>query len=180
MPLTAPDPPLADEAVLLRPWEPRDLAVVEEACRDPYVPFVSTIPTPYADAEGLAWIERQRRRSPTDGLSLAIVDRDADRAAGAAFLNLRRAGYAGVGYWLVRPARGRGLTLRAVRLLSRWAVTEGGVRRLEALIEPWNEASQRVAEGAGFRREGVLRAYVPVGDRLADVAVYSLLPGDLA
>ena len=44
-----------------------------------------------------------------------------------------------------------------------------------------NVASQRVAERAGFTREGVLRAYNGRRDGTrADAVVYSLLPQDLA
>ena len=36
-----------------------------------------------------------------------------------------------------------------------------------------NVASQRVAEGCGFVREGVLRAWEPVKDAQPDVVMYS-------
>jgi RimJ/RimL family protein N-acetyltransferase len=46
------------------------------------------------------------------------------------------------------------------------------------VIDVTNEASVRVAERAGYRREGVRRsAYFKVGVR-ADLAIYSLLPGE--
>jgi [ribosomal protein S5]-alanine N-acetyltransferase len=44
---------------------------------------------------------------------------------------------------------------------------------------PDNEASQRVAENAGFTREGLLRRYVEIKGERRDCVVYSLLPEDL-
>src|SRR5512146_2713173 len=77
-------------------------------------------------------------------------------------------------------ARGKGLATRAVRLISRWALRELGLPRLGLFTEPWNVASQRVAERAGFQREGVLRSWTEIDGRRRDYVSFSLLPGDLA
>src|SRR5262249_16717591 len=84
-----------------------------------------------------------------------------------------------VGYWLLPQARGRGLATRSVRLLSEWALRDLGLARLQILTEPANGASQRVAEGCGYQREGVLRSYADVDGRSVDYVVFSLLPSDL-
>jgi RimJ/RimL family protein N-acetyltransferase len=78
------------------------------------------------------------------------------------------------------PARRQGVALRAVTLISGWALHELELERLELLVEPDNPASQRVAEAAGYMREGVLRSYRPMKGRRPDFIVYSLLPGDEA
>src|SRR6266540_3431066 len=52
-PLRLPDPPLADERVLLRPWQVADLAVIELASRDPAITVGTSVPTPYSAAVGL-------------------------------------------------------------------------------------------------------------------------------
>jgi RimJ/RimL family protein N-acetyltransferase len=181
LPLPYPDPPLADGVVLLRRWTLGDLDCVERASRDARIPEGTTVPARYDDAEGRAWIERQWSRAESgEGLSLAVADAATGEALGAAVLMLRpQPGAAGIGYWLVEGARGRGLASRAVALLSRWALGAGGLARVEALVEPSNVASQRVVERAGFRREGHLRSYLVLAGRRADALVYSLLPGDL-
>ena len=84
-----------------------------------------------------------------------------------------------VGYIVAPEARGRGVAVRAVRLLSHWAFEDVGLSRLEAWIDPANEPSVRVAERVGFMFEGMRRSvHVKHGVR-ADMAVYSLLPGEL-
>ena len=51
--------------------------------------------------------------------------------------------------------------------------------RVQLLAEPANRGSRRVAENAGFRREGLLGSYVEIkGDR-RDVYLYALLRDDL-
>ncbi|MGZ6296781.1 MAG: GNAT family N-acetyltransferase [Candidatus Limnocylindrales bacterium] len=78
--------------------------------------------------------------------------------------------------WLLPRARRRGLATRAVRLLSRWAVTDPGTTSLRLLTEPANERSQRVAERSGFRRVGIVTRQGQIDGRLSDHVLYSLVP----
>jgi RimJ/RimL family protein N-acetyltransferase len=86
-----------------------------------------------------------------------------------------------VGYWVRREARGAGVATRGLRLVARWALDDVGVERLQLRADVQNLASQRVAENAGFRREGVLRSshYSPRLERRLDWVMFSLLPGEL-
>ena len=54
-----------------------------------------------------------------------------------------------------------------------------GIARVQATVEPWNAASQRVLEKVGFACEGTLRGYASFGESRQDVLMYSLLLGDL-
>jgi [ribosomal protein S5]-alanine N-acetyltransferase len=173
---------LSDGRVVLRRWAASDLACVEEGGRDPDIPAGTTVPATFTVAEGLAWIERQwGRREKCEGLSLAIADAASEEALGNINLLFRQQpGTVAIGYWLVERARGRGLGSRAVALLSRWAVTDAALERVEALVVPDNVASQRVLEKAGFRREGHLRSYLVFDGCRVDALIYSLLPSDLA
>ncbi len=64
--------------------------------------------------------------------------------------------------------------------MASWALPAMRLGRLQLHTDPENIASQRVAEKAGFTREGVLRAYNGRNDGTrADAVVYSLLPQDL-
>jgi RimJ/RimL family protein N-acetyltransferase len=47
-------------------------------------------------------------------------------------------------------------------------------------VEPANIASVRVAEAAGFTREGLLRQRLVVRGRRVDLIIYSMLPSDTA
>lgn len=186
MKLAYPNPLLDDGTVALRPWSSSDLRCIEEASRDPEIPNGTTVPRTYSEEEGLAFIQRQHGRLTNgEGMIQAITDAPSDRALGLLGLFLRHppAGprVAGIGYWLVESARGRGVATRAVRLVVPWALRELGLHRIEAPVEPDNVASQRVLEKAGFKREGVLRSYFLLreGQPPTDAFMYSIVPGDL-
>jgi ribosomal-protein-alanine N-acetyltransferase len=88
-------------------------------------------------------------------------------------------GVLGIGYWVVPDARGAGLASRAVRLATQWSLLHGAAR-VEALVEPGNEPSQRVLRAAGFQREAVLRSFLAFETRRADAVVYSCVASDVA
>ncbi|MCI0581976.1 MAG: GNAT family N-acetyltransferase [Chloroflexi bacterium] len=112
-------------------------------------------------------------------------DRVRDRGGGrlAGVIDLKRTDWRArtteIGYWAAPWARGRGVIRRAVSRLSRWAIEDLGFLRLEIRVATENIDSQRVAEAAGFVREGVLRnaGYVHAGR--VDLIVYSLVDADL-
>lgn len=83
------------------------------------------------------------------------------------------------GYWVAAAARGTGAATRAVRLVSRWAFETLELVRLQILAPTKNPASRCVAERAGFRNEGVLRAYRNISGEQTDLVMYSLLASDL-
>ena len=81
---------------------------------------------------------------------------------------------------MVAPsARGRGLATAALRLVSRWALRDLGVARVQLTTHLDNAASQRAAERAGFQREGVLRSWEELRGRRVDLVMYSLVAADL-
>jgi RimJ/RimL family protein N-acetyltransferase/8-oxo-dGTP pyrophosphatase MutT (NUDIX family) len=90
--------------------------------------------------------------------------------AGSLDVRLRDAGVGEVSWALYRGHRGKGIATRAVRILVDWALTDTGLGglgywRVEAKVEPDNEASLRVATRSGLRREGVRRVEPGTGDR---------------
>jgi RimJ/RimL family protein N-acetyltransferase len=81
---------------------------------------------------------------------------------------------------MVGPAaRGRGVATTALRLASRWALRDLGVARVQLATHVENTASQRVAERAGLRREGVLRSWEELRGTRIDLVMFSLVASDL-
>jgi signal transduction histidine kinase len=172
-----PDPPLADGAVLLRLPRDDDAAAIAAACVDPEIARWVPVPVPYTPADAREFLE-----SVTDGwarggeLVLAIEERAGGTLAGLIGLHPGpSAGRASVGYWLAPVARGRGLATRAVRLLADWAFADPRLQRLELMTLVGNDASGRVALRAGFRREGILRRYLPFRGRSVDAVMYAIV-----
>lgn len=169
------EPVLVDGLVRLRRWTDADLACVKAASDEGVIPESTTVPYPFTQEAGRAWIERQHSRvEQRQGWSLAVEEMPQGRAVGCSVLLLRpQEGVAGLGYWLMPGARGRGLASRAVSLLAEWGLRELGLARVEAWVEPGNEASVAVLERCGFVCEGRLRSFLSFPTRRADALVFS-------
>jgi RimJ/RimL family protein N-acetyltransferase len=166
---------LRDQDLLLRPPAEADVPAVTAACQDEeLVRFLPRFPSPYREEDARDWIASCNTGESRDFL---IVDAAGGDLLGAIGVRLGEIG--AIGYWIAKDARGRGIATRATRLLSRWALGEGGVQRLQLTTDPNNIASQRVAEKAGFTREGILRAHTAFPDGRRDSVIFSLLPTDL-
>ncbi|MER7909446.1 GNAT family protein [Streptomyces sp. NPDC096068] len=158
----------------LRPWRLSDLDLVREASEDPYIPLVTTVPSPYSEAEGRAFVERQWERATSGtGCPFVLVD-PGGRPVGTVGLWPEPSDRtsATLGYWVVASARGRGAAATGLVAVADWALSELGLSRLVLHVEPWNTASVRVAERAGFRREGVLEEWLRIGGERRDVLVF--------
>ena len=175
MALHAPDPPLTDGTVILRAPEAGDLPALRQAVED------AEIARWFGDLGGSAEALLEEWRAWwRDGSAAAFAVCTAEGGmVGHVLIERRNSGRAHVEYWLLPDARGQGLATRALRLASRWAIDELGIRRLELWTEPENRASQALAGRAGYRRDGVLRSYSEINGRRVDAVFYSLLPGEL-
>jgi RimJ/RimL family protein N-acetyltransferase len=176
-----PNPPLTDGDIALRPWKPRDAAAVTAACQDPEIPRWTVVPHHYTERHARDFIAGTAADVASGReLALAIVDGE-DRLLGALGISNFDWGdlKAEIGYWVAAEARGRGIGARATRMLSVWALTALGLERLELLANPRNEASQRLAERAGFTREGTLRRYRRRHGVREDLVMFSLLGEDV-
>ncbi|MFC0598004.1 GNAT family N-acetyltransferase [Streptomyces palmae] len=167
----------ADGGFALRSWRLSDLPLVREAADDDYIPLVTTVPSPYSEPAGIAFVERQWGRATTRTGYTFVVVSPGGRPVGQVGLWLKNLeqGRASLGYWVVKSARGQGAAAAAVGAVVGWALRDLRIPRLELWVEPWNTASVRTAERAGFHREGLLRGCQRVGDEHRDMFVYSLL-----
>lgn len=184
MSLAFPDPPLAAGGIVLRTLESRDIPWITAACSDRELSrYVPGIPYPYGEADARAFIERAARAWAERSAATFVISNAPD-GTGHGTIGLHLAagdtGLAQVGYWLAPEARGRGAATIAVQLVSRWAFAAVGIDRLSLQTAPENVASQRVAERAGFTREGLLRAWMPTPDGRRHSVMFSLLATDTA
>jgi RimJ/RimL family protein N-acetyltransferase len=167
---------LSDEVVGLRPWQDDDArALVECLSGDEEIArWLDQIPQPYTRADARAFFRREGEEK------YAVVEAAGGGLLGGIGLTWHEPDVAETGYWIRREERGRGYTTRALRLAAAHAFASGA-QRVHLRADPENAASCRVAEKAGFTREGVLRSahWNPRLGRRQDYAVYSLLAGEL-
>ena len=80
-----------------------------------------------------------------------------------------------IGYALGRPYWGFGYMHLALQALLQYAFETLNLNRLEADIDPRNQASAKTLERLGFQKEGYLRERWIVNDEVSDTYLYGLL-----
>lgn len=165
-------------AYLLRPWDAAtDLGPVIEAGMDPHIPSITSVPRDGGPDDAVAFIERQHERLGDGvGFSFAIAATGGGPAVGHLGVwtaELQERGRVTLGYWVTASNRRRGVAAAALRLGTEWAQTELRAVRCQLHVEPWNEGSWRVAEYAGYEREGLLSAWQQIDGVWRDLFVYA-------
>lgn len=174
-------PDRTDGVVTLRRWRSSDAADVARACADADIARWLPVPVPYTLEAGAGYVDGIVPSEWAQGTAanVAVTGAATGELLGAIGLRLH-SGTGEVGYWTAPWARGRGVATRATRLHTSWGFEALSLPRVELLADVGNAVSQRVAEAAGFTREGVARAAHPrprSTDR-ADMVVYAKLPAD--
>ena len=177
-------PELVQPPVVLRPYAVSDLAMVRQAAADPLIPSISSVPRTYTDESGRAFIRRQHAHDAEgDGYSFVIAPASTPQdGIGSIGLWLPEieSGRAAIGYWLVAGARGQGLAAHALRAVVAFAFGALAIPRLHLFVEPWNVASARTAEAAGFGREATLRGWERIDGEQHDADCFALLYSEWA
>ena len=173
-------PELTDGRLRLRALRPGDKAAVVAALNDELAArFLWRPPFPYAESDFDEWLaiaadgwqkERAAHWAIADerdewigGLSLEVF---AERETGE------------IGYQVAPWARGAGIATAATRLVRDWVLDELGLERVEISTDVDNIGSQRVALGAGFRREGVMRGFLTARGVRRDMVSFGIVPSD--
>ena len=134
---------------------------------------------PLQNREAAAAMQReiaQQNLSDTQ-MKWGLALRDTDKLIGTVTLfNLSRSnGRAEIGYAMGSAYWGKGYMNEALKALIVHAFDVMNFRRLEADVDPRNDASIRTLERLGFQREGFLRERWHVGGELQDAYFYGLL-----
>jgi ribosomal-protein-alanine N-acetyltransferase len=83
-----------------------------------------------------------------------------------------------LGYAVGKRFAGQGYMRDGMELVLRHAFLTLRLHRVEANIQPGNEASIGLAQGAGFRREGFSPRYLKIGGRWRDHERWAILAED--
>ena len=170
-----PQPTLADDELILRPWMAHDAPEVVEAYSDPAIRHWHLRSMTLSEAEGWVvaanrdWIEETAASWAVTTLGGKLTGR---MTLGA--INLK-GGSADVRYWVLPGARGRGIASRALNVLTLWAGNDLGLHRLELEHSTRNPASCRVAEKAGYALEGTRRSQLLHDDGWHDMHLHARL-----
>ena len=172
-------PVLSDGIISLRPLLEDDIPDIATGVQDPQVVRWTTVPTPYTEADAVAFVtERAGGAGPVPTWAITVLpDR---RWSGTIDLRPDGAGGAEVGYLLAPWARGAGHATRALRLACAW-----GFSALRLDVVTWlayvdNDASLKAARQAGFQvPDHVFRSYAVQRGERRDCWIGALTPDDL-
>lgn len=85
-----------------------------------------------------------------------------------------------IGYWLGREFQGRGIATRACLAVTRHALAEMELNRLEIRCVTSNARSKAIPRRLGYTYEGILRQAELLHDNYLDLEVYSMLRNEFA
>jgi RimJ/RimL family protein N-acetyltransferase len=165
----------------IRPWRAGDEdALVRHANnRKIWINLRDRFPHPYTAQDAARWIQVSTAQptvtnwaievagEPVGGIGLRLQE-DVDRVS------------AELGYWLGEPFWNRGIMSRAIPAMTAHGFATLSLTRIYALPFLSNEASQRVLEKAGYRREAVLRRSAIKNGEVLDQALYAITDLDFA
>jgi RimJ/RimL family protein N-acetyltransferase len=173
----APQPELHSGDLLLRPWTAADADALLVAYADPAIQhWHGRTVASRQEAEDLIAQYNQGWRKET-AASWAITDPAVLGRVAFRIIDLDE-GTAEIAYWVTAAARGRGAAVQAVNALSRWALDDLGLHRLDLLHAVANTASCRVADKAGYAYEATLRSAVLHTDGWHDMHLHARIAGD--
>ncbi len=161
-------PVLGDGHVRLRAHRPADLARIVEQSRDPDSMRWTTIPRPYSQDDGRAWLAAIEAgwNDPHGVRHWAVTDAsdERERYLGTVDLRPQRGGaVAETGFGLHPDGRGQGLMAGALRLVCQWWFGGDG-SHVQWRAVRGNFASWRVAWACGFTHHGTLPGSHPNPD----------------
>ena len=178
---TLPIVPIIGEAIVLRQFTETDIPTVYATCNDIEIQRWLPLRSPYELSDAHFFVNEFaiKAQSSGDGIVFAVEVNNhlvgAIDISGSSWSNR----HCGIGYWAVPAHRGNGHMTSALKLLSHWVIHEQGFQRVEIFVGLENYASQKVAERAGFIREGISRNKAVLRGSRIDVVLYSKIPTDL-
>jgi RimJ/RimL family protein N-acetyltransferase len=141
---------LVGEGLVLRDWTEADLEAMPDLFDHPDIAYWTPIVSPFDAAASRARLDRARRLRTEGATVLLAVTVDGHAPLGEVMLRRTPEG-AEIGYAVGPAHRGRGLAVRAVRVMTVYAFEELDMAQVVLELEAENAASVAVATRAGFR-----------------------------
>lgn len=172
-------PTLSHGLVTLRPSTEQDIDAIFHACQDPLIPEFTTVPANYTMDHAIEFVRNVPFAFAERREMLFVIDYGngaAKKFAGEISLhsvNIRNH-TTEIGYWIDSTQRGKGIGTTATQMITELGLREIGFKRIEALVDIDNHASQKLLNSAGYEKEGIMRKKVTREDgRQIDMALFA-------
>ena len=174
----SPFPILETERLILRRVLPSDVKEMFELRSNPET--MKYIPRPLVTNydEALAHIKMMEDKIETnEGINWAITIKGDDKMLGViGHYRIKPEHYrAEVGYMILPEYHGKGITTEAVQCVVTYGFNTMQLHSIEGVIDPENEASQRVLQKCGFVKEAHFKENEFYDGKFIDAVVYSKL-----
>ena len=173
---------LETERLILRRFNRRDVAPLEDAVRASLVDLHEWLPWAHMDYthdDAVAFVRDSiSARKEAKAFDYAIRSRDnLERHLGnISIWQTSRSGKIGeIGYWIRTDEARQGYATEGTRAMIRVGFQSMGLHKVTLRIAVGNRGSERVAEKLGFAHEGVLREELLIRGNWVDHTLYAML-----
>lgn len=168
-------PIIRTKKFILRPFKKGDEAsLVKNINNKKIAKYTLRIPYPYTLKDATFWILQNRklwRKKVKSSLNFAIDI--SGEVVGGIGLNKIEGHEAELGYWLGEKYWGKGVMTAAVKALTEYVFKTLPLRRIYAEVFPFNKASAKVLQKAGYKYEGRLRKHVLKNGKFIDALLFA-------
>jgi RimJ/RimL family protein N-acetyltransferase len=170
------------ERLILRPPRMEDVAQINAGILEsleqlrPWMPWAKTVPT--LDDTAANTRQAIARVMAREDIRIHLHLKDGTYLGGSGFHRIDwSVPRVEIGYWIRTSMTGRGYVTEAVVAMTRFALEQLKVARVEIRTDARNDRSRRVAERADYRLEATLRNECRDHDgNLRDTLVYAVIP----
>lgn len=175
-------PTLETERLILRPFTFGDAKQVQVLAGHALIAATTgTIPHPYLDGMAEAWIESQNELFLAGKVvQFAAVSKGSGDLIGnvSLFDISKEHGRAEVGYWIAVDEWGKGYGTEVARAAMKYGLEVLKLNKITARYISTNEASGKIMERLGMKREGLFRQHARKNGVLVDVVHFGLLANE--
>lgn len=175
---------IVDSEIVLSKPDTSDIPQFIKYLNDPEIyKFTLAIPHPYAIQDAREFIRIIDGISNAYGRAMhwAIRDRKSNLLIGGIGFHCKYqkgSHREEIGYWLAKAFWGKGIMTKVLKTVCSFGFEKLGLKRIEAPIFDFNVASMRVAEKAGFKKEGIVRKAYLKDEIYIDGVMYALIDSD--
>src|SRR5262249_38771406 len=146
-------------------------------CQDPAIQRWTSVASPFGEADARAFlVAADAAWRDGTGTPMGVFDQRTGELVGSCELGSIAKGTGWIGYWTAPRARGRGVALRAARMMALFGFEKRGLRRVVWQADVGNHASRLVALRTGFRIDGEWRYARPYEEGRREAWIGTLLP----
>jgi len=169
---------ITTKRIVLRLFQKSDAVAVTKLCNN-YNIYKNTLslPYPYSLEDALSWIERHLDNfNANKSYEFAITDKESGELYGAiALSNNQKFNNGEIAYWIGEEFWGKGYATEAAQAILQFAFDEKHYHKVFARYFNSNQASGRVMQKLGMKKEGILIDHVRKENRYEDLVYYGII-----